>query len=94
MKQLGLTTGLVQVVDDRPTGVAQVAQDIDGDPCFEIPRPAAFDRVSMTPDLRSAVAMFSAGMVVLRHLAPDPASYPEDDRGACAELPGSAAFMT
>jgi fructokinase len=58
MKLLGLTTGLVQVVADRPTGVAQVSANIAGDPCYEIPRPAAFDRVSMTPDLQEAVAIF------------------------------------
>jgi fructokinase len=58
MKQLGLPTEFVQVAADRATGVAQVTTTAAGDPCFEIPRPAAFDRVSMTPELRDAVAIF------------------------------------
>jgi fructokinase len=57
MKQIGLTTELVQVVADRATGVAQVGVTAAGDPSFEIPRPAAFDHLSMTPDLRDAVAI-------------------------------------
>lgn len=55
MKQLGLTTELVQVVADRATGVARVSSTAAGDPRFEIPRPAAFDRVRMTSDLWDAV---------------------------------------
>ena len=57
MKQLGLTTELVQVIADRATGIAKVGSTAAGDPWFEIPRPAAFDRVRMTLDLWDAVAI-------------------------------------
>jgi fructokinase len=48
MKSLGLSTDFVQVVAHRPTGLARVSTSPDGEPCFEIPRPAAFDEVSFT----------------------------------------------
>lgn len=51
MRQLGLTTDCVHVVQGHATGVARVGVNASGDPCFEIPRPAAFDQLTMTPDL-------------------------------------------
>jgi fructokinase len=45
MKSFGLTTEFVRIVDDLPTGVAIVGTNSDGEPHFEIPRPAAFDAV-------------------------------------------------
>jgi fructokinase len=59
MQQLGLATDFVQTATDLATGVAQVNTTSDGEPSFEIPRPAAFDRLSMTADLRDAA--FSLG---------------------------------
>jgi fructokinase len=51
MESLGLRTDFVQVTDKAPTGIATVGTDSRGDPHFAIPRPAAFDLVSLTPDL-------------------------------------------
>ncbi len=50
MVALGLDTQFVRVVAERPTGVAQVTTTPAGEPCFEIPRPAAFDFVQMPPE--------------------------------------------
>jgi fructokinase len=47
MAQLHLSTRFLRVVDDRPTGVAIVSQTPDGEPSFVIPRPSAFDSLSL-----------------------------------------------
>lgn len=49
MTMLGVSTEFVQVVDDKPTGVAVVTTSPEGEPRFEIPRPAAFDFVALPP---------------------------------------------
>ncbi len=54
MKELGLTTEFVQVVDDRATGIARVNTTPAGEPYFEIPRPAAFDSVRLTSAMLDA----------------------------------------
>ena len=55
MHALGLTTDFVQLASDLPTGVAHVSTTPEGEPRFDIPRPAAFDRVTvLTEMLRSA----------------------------------------
>jgi fructokinase len=48
MEALGLRTDFVQTTPIRPTGVATVSTDAQGEPGFVIPRPAAFDVVSLT----------------------------------------------
>lgn len=47
MEALSLATRLVQVVQDFPTGIASVTTDAAGNATFSIPRPAAFDCVSL-----------------------------------------------
>lgn len=55
MESLGLRTTFVQSVDHRATGVALVSTTPEGEPRFEIPRPAAFDALTITPEvLRNA----------------------------------------
>lgn len=51
MHALGLTTDFVQLAADLPTGVALVSTTPDGDPRFDIPRPAAFDHVSVSHEM-------------------------------------------
>jgi fructokinase len=48
---LGVNTSLVEVVADRPTGVAVVTMSPEGEPRFAIPRPAAFDCIRPSPEL-------------------------------------------
>ncbi len=50
MTALGVSTQFVGVTAERPTGVALVTMSPDGEPRFEIPRPAAFDFVDMPPE--------------------------------------------
>lgn len=49
IRSYGLTTDLIQLSDNLPTGVALVSASPEGDPRFEIPRPAAFDAVQLSP---------------------------------------------
>jgi fructokinase len=51
MRKLGLTTTGVSVVSGFPTGTATVTTGDDGEPLYRIPRPAAFDRVSVPSEL-------------------------------------------
>jgi fructokinase len=54
MERLGLTTQFLQVVPELPTGYARVGTTSAGEPSFEIPRPAAFDRISLTSEMRDS----------------------------------------
>lgn len=49
MRDLGVDTQFVQVADAVATGVAVVTSGPEGEPRFEIPRPAAFDFVDLAP---------------------------------------------
>jgi fructokinase len=51
MASFGLTTDFVQLAEGYETGIAWVNSSPDGEPCFDIPRPAAFDAVDITADL-------------------------------------------
>jgi len=51
MRSLGLTTDLVSVAKREATGVAHVSTTAEGEASFEIPRPAAFDTVAITPEV-------------------------------------------
>jgi fructokinase len=51
MNSLSLPTDFVQSVDYPPTGIAIVNTTAEGEPHFEIPRPAAFDAVIITADI-------------------------------------------
>jgi fructokinase len=55
MNALGLTTEAVRTVPDLPTGVATVRTGANGEASYTIPRPAAFDEVSVSADLLTAV---------------------------------------
>ncbi len=47
MRSLGLSTDGVQEVEGLPTGIATISTGLDGEPTFVIPRPAAFDAISV-----------------------------------------------
>jgi fructokinase len=57
MAELGLATSHVHVVGEQPTGVAVIRMAADGEPAYDIPRPAAFDlldtRDAALDDVRS-----------------------------------------
>jgi fructokinase len=48
MTRMHLDTDFVQRISDRPTGIARVITSAEGEPRFEIPRPAAFDSVQLS----------------------------------------------
>ncbi len=50
MEELGLDTSLIRIVNEPATGVAIVTTTPEGDPSFEIPRPAAFDKIEPSPE--------------------------------------------
>ena len=93
MQQLGLATDFVQTASDLATGVAQVNTTSDGEPSFEIPRPAAFDGLSMTADLRAAAFSLETGLAILRYLAPNRTSCGGNDRIFCEELARGALLL-
>ncbi len=49
MVKLGIDTEFVQVVHQAGTGVALVRMSAEGEPQYEIPRPAAFDFIAFSP---------------------------------------------
>jgi len=51
LKSFSLSTDFVQLVDHWATGIATVSTTVEGEPHFEIPRPAAFDAVTITPGI-------------------------------------------
>lgn len=51
MRSLDLRTDFVEVVNGAPTGIARVETDPDGEPKFTIKRPAAYDRLTITPQM-------------------------------------------
>lgn len=55
MQSLGLRTDLVQVAEHEATGVAHVSTTAEGEASFEIPRPAAFDAVTINPETISKI---------------------------------------
>ncbi len=60
MRSLGLSTEGVQEIAELPTGIASIGVGLDGDPTFVIPRPAAFDAISV--DIAPLATMKSAGV--------------------------------
>ena len=56
IERLGIARAYIQVVSGRPTGTAEVELDPDGKPMFRIVRPAAYDFVRLTPELRQRIA--------------------------------------
>jgi fructokinase len=48
LKARAMSTEFVQVLQDKPTGTAQVELDMEGKPSFRIVRPVAYDFVDLT----------------------------------------------
>jgi len=55
MRSLGLSTEAIAEVKDLPTGTATVSSGEDGEPAFEIPRPAAFDKICINSGVLAGV---------------------------------------
>lgn len=92
MKQLGLPTELVQMASGLATGVAQVNTTSNGEPSFEIPRPAAFDGLSMTADLRDAATRLRPDWLYFGTLLQIESQVEEMTRSFARSLPGVRCF--
>lgn len=49
MRTLGISTQGISITKDLPTGTAHISMNDEGEPSFLIPRPSAFDEVSVAP---------------------------------------------
>ena len=56
LKGRGMSTEFVQVLNDKPTGTAEVFLDMEGKPTFRINRPVAYDFVDLCDDELKAIA--------------------------------------
>lgn len=56
VQRCGISSEFVQVVPGRSTGAAEVELDPSGKPMFRIVRPAAYDFIRLTPELRKSIA--------------------------------------
>lgn len=59
----------IQQLPDAPTGVAIVVRNSAGNASFTIPRPAAFDRLSVTPELIQALCQVKPEWIYMGTLA-------------------------
>lgn len=55
MRTLGVGTQGIRIVKNLPTGLARVSMNDHGEPSFTIPRPAAFDEVSVGAAMMSTL---------------------------------------
>ena len=55
IERLGIRLDFVQVVPGKPTGTAEVELEPSGKPMFRIIRPAAYDFVRLSPELRQRI---------------------------------------
>jgi fructokinase len=55
VRLLGIDVDFIQVVGDKPTGTAEVELDPGGKPMFRIVRPAAYDCLRLTAELRKHI---------------------------------------
>jgi fructokinase len=61
MRQLGLNTDGICHVSGFPTGIATISKAANGEPAFVIPRPAAFDQVTVSPELLRTIKASGVG---------------------------------
>ncbi|HEX5235714.1 MAG TPA: PfkB family carbohydrate kinase [Silvibacterium sp.] len=92
MKSFGLSTDFVQRANDLPTGVATVGTSASGEPQFAIPRPAAFDRVRLTPQILEAAARLNPDWLYFGTLLQTELQVEAATRTLLETLPGIRGF--
>jgi fructokinase len=65
LKARGMSTEFVQVVEDRPTGTAEVELDMEGKPTFRIVRPVAYDFVDLSETELKRIAKLKPDWIYL-----------------------------
>ncbi len=58
MNAFGLSTRFMQTAVGRPTGIATVVKNAEGEPVFTIERPAAFDSIKLSPEIIKKIETF------------------------------------
>jgi fructokinase len=92
MIRLGLTTEFVETTRNSPTGFARVNATSEGEHGFEIPRPAAFDRVTMTAEQRQKVIQIKPDWLYFGTLTQTEAGIEKITAELAAALPGVRCF--
>jgi fructokinase len=77
---LGLDASFVAISEDLPTGTARVELDPDGVPSFSIPRPAAYDAVSLSTQEIDRIARLTPRVLIYGTLAQQTATTKESLR--------------
>jgi fructokinase len=93
MAELGLTTEYVHVVDDLPTGIATVGRTLEGEPSFVIPRPAAFDSVSVEVEAINAAQQSGVDWIYFGTLLQTTETVERFTTDLIQKLPGSRRFF-
>lgn len=65
LKARAMSTEFVQVLQDKPTGTAQVELDMEGKPSFRIVRPVAYDFVDLTDQELKRIAEIQPDWIYL-----------------------------
>lgn len=92
MRRFGLPTDLVEVTDQLPTGIALVDADAKGDPHFEIPRPAAFDRAALSTRTIDAATRFQPDWLYFGTLLQTEPHIEQVTQSLLQSLPGIRGF--
>jgi fructokinase len=89
VRDLGVDDDWIQETPDLPTGTARVALDADGNPTFELVRPAAFDRLSLDDQGVAAIAAAAPAALVFGTLAQQSHSVRAATEALAAACPAS-----
>lgn len=92
MADLGLDTSLVQVVSEPATGVAIVTRTPEGDHGFEIPRPAAFDKLEPSSEIMQRATAFEPDWLYFGTLLQTNANVEQLTRDLANKLGGVKCF--
>lgn len=89
---LGVGTEFLQTVSDKPTGVAIVTMNPVGEPRFDIPRPAAFDFVDVSPQALKSIRLLKPDWLYFGTLLQMEGNVEQITRNLAESLPGIRCF--
>jgi fructokinase len=92
IRDLGVDTQFVQVANAGPTGVAVVTGGPEGEPRYEIPRPAAFDFVELPPEALEAARLLKPDWLYFGTLIQMEPHVEQITRTLCQALPDTRCF--
>lgn len=89
---LGVETKFLQTVASRPTGVALVTTSPEGEPRFEILRPAAFDSIDLSSEALSSLKLHEPDWLYFGTLFQTDARVEQMTRNLVESLPSARCF--